>query len=1751
MKRRSTKITTKILSIVISLLLIVSCIPVALSASASQNDTRVVDPNTMENWEMYFGESVTNTENAGGIWTDKSVFKDASELPGVSMKEDDNFLVALSAVATNKSITGYSHIPTDTMLVLDVSGSMNSNNNNAVDDLIKAANNAIKTLQEVNKHNRVGIVMYSGNYVTGQTADDGDAVLLLPLDRYTHRNDTFLVKDSNTVNINGENTRTETIKVNTNVTGKENGTINSNYEKDVLGGTYIQAGTYKAMQEFLSQEETEITEDTFQKGTKRMPIMVLMSDGVPTIATNNYMGGNNGVGSSRFGDGTEDTLNNSEYLSSAIPFVAQLSASYAKERIEEKYGRDSLFYTLGFKVDNSAVLDPSKNTNAINNHWATYNNLSAGASMQLAVGQEWVSTGWFGQGYYQTVYQSIQKSSYDLSKDYVTEYFKDDDLLLAFDRIVEQIILQSLYYPTYVEGSDNNLGGYVEFHDDLGAYMDVKDVKGILIGDHLYTGEILASNFSGGSLGTIDNPTDLGDNMIWAVKERLGISDTATAQKLVQDAYADGQLAYNAQTGEYSNYIAWYADANGNYMAFADKDDEKPLEGATYLNTSYGYLGEVIDGHKKADMMYVSVQVHKRLSDGLIGVRFAVPASLIPVVSYNITLTGDSLENPGDITLEYDNIMEVDTTGDGIADTQREVSPIRLVYEAGLKDEINELTVADIVADDYEYVKDGVYTFYTNHWDINTIDQDNHIETVNTVVTYAPSVENERYYYTQDSIVYILDGEDYVPYTGANAPVYGEQTYYRAYQVFELSDEVSAGNARMHTHYEAISKTSLAVAEAESDRPTALTRWYIPMGTIHRTLEQFAVEKSENTTSTVPYIHYPDIQYFGDDPATAENEGVYFTENIHGNNGLMTLTAAQGIKISKEVDETLADTAYTYTFVVEEDEPAQPGEFQTYRLRAFDKNGEEKEAQEVQFENGKMYIQLEAGETAYLIDLDANKSYTVSELDAPNNEYVLKSVNGDEDSTTAQITVEPNTLSEAAFVNTVAPPDTDGALVLVKRVEHPFGPDYMTDLAEEYEPVFTFNITIGDDEPQQYELKANQTAIIEGIPVGTEVTVTEDVTGLEGFTSNYENNTHTFTMETLEYHVVTFTNTYTPQSITPNVTVTGDKSFTGREDDEWLDRDSFTFKLEKWANNEWVEMGTDVATKDDPTFDFTDIIQTEVYDHAGRYSYRITEVYDENPYQGITYDQGVRWFDIIVADSDMDGFYEVSMVEGYQGAEVSETENGFNVHSVFNNTYAPTGSDAVTIVINKTVFDTSVEDQADSTVSNSGYLFGLYQGDQLVQEFPETVGGSGETMLTLTFGAQDIGQYISYTLKEIVPDIPQSNVIYSDKEYLVEVFVEDDTYGGVTAQIAIAENVDSGPIDIGEQITVGFTNTYDPTDTTLEISGKKTLVGREIVDGEFTFELYKTNGEEETLIDTTTNVGTAFAFDALTYDKVGIHNYKVVEKSGDDTNITYDSTVHMVYVAVTDVDGTLVATAYGDNDELLDIEFVNIYDPTDATLEISGKKTLVGREIVDGEFTFELYEIDEEAQTLIDSKTNVSTTFTFDKLTFDKAGTYQYKVVEKAGDDANITYDSTEHMVYVSVEDMSGQLVATAYGSNDDLLDIEFINTYEEPTEPETEPTEPETEPTEPETEPTEPETEPTEPETEPTEPETEPTEKPTQSPTEKPTEKPTQASGTNTSTTSPKTGDTSTVLLWFGAITISAFFIKKAAKKLRKKEQA
>lgn len=221
----------------------------------------VTDGDTLDSWKLAFDPVNITTQHAGGIWTDKTVLNatDADNKLGVTVGED-NFLVALSALAANSIIVGQGTTPTDTVFVLDISGSLNGTELNA---MVAAANDAIHALLSGNEKNRVGVVLYSTN-----------SNILLPLDHYEPVTD-----NGNTEYIERSNSAIRTGRVQTG--GGYRPTydyiLDSNGDEvDVSvttgGGTYIQGGLWGALNLF----ENVTVNDT------RSPVMVLMSDGAPT-----------------------------------------------------------------------------------------------------------------------------------------------------------------------------------------------------------------------------------------------------------------------------------------------------------------------------------------------------------------------------------------------------------------------------------------------------------------------------------------------------------------------------------------------------------------------------------------------------------------------------------------------------------------------------------------------------------------------------------------------------------------------------------------------------------------------------------------------------------------------------------------------------------------------------------------------------------------------------------------------------------------------------------------------------------------------------------------------------------------------------------------------------------------------------------------------------------------------------------------------------------------------------------------------------------------------------------------------------------------------------------------------------------------------------------------------------------------------------------------------------------------------------
>lgn len=84
-------------------------------------------------------------------------------------------------------------------------------------------------------------------------------------------------------------------------------------------------------------------------------------------------------------------------------------------------------------------------------------------------------------------------------------------------------------------------------------------------------------------------------------------------------------------------------------------------------------------------------------------------------------------------------------------------------------------------------------------------------------------------------------------------------------------------------------------------------------------------------------------------------------------------------------------------------------------------------------------------------------------------------------------------------------------------------------------------------------------------------------------------------------------------------------------------------------------------------------------------------------------------------------------------------------------------------------------------------------------------------------------------------------------------------------------------------------------------------------------------------------------------------------------------------------------------------------------------------------------------------------TVTFDQMPFDAAGTYEYTLVQVAGNADGVTYDSTEYAVTITVTATADNTLtaAVSYAKDGETVDAAtFANMYKAPTKP-GEPTQP------------------------------------------------------------------------------------------------
>lgn len=193
----------------------------------------------------------------------------------------------------------------------------------------------------------------------------------------------------------------------------------------------------------------------------------------------------------------------------------------------------------------------------------------------------------------------------------------------------------------------------------------------------------------------------------------------------------------------------------------------------------------------------------------------------------------------------------------------------------------------------------------------------------------------------------------------------------------------------------------------------------------------------------------------------------------------------------------------------------------------------------------------------------------------------------------------------------------------------------------------------------------------------------------------------------------------------------------------------------------------------------------------------------------------------------------------------------------------------------------------------------------------------------------------------------------------------------------------------------------------------------------------------------------AIDFGTIEYTEPGTYVYKVSEKHAGTTidGIAYSGNVAEITVTVKpNKKGELSADVKVTSGET---EFKNVYaaDPVESSVtdQITAAKSLTGRDLAEGEFSFELLEIADKEVKPVETVTNgADGKVTFSAIKYTEIGQHTYMLREVKGDAGGITYDDTTYTIVTTISDNGkGQLVAThELKGAEDVKSIEFKNAY-------------------------------------------------------------------------------------------------------------
>lgn len=492
------------------------------------------------------------------------------------------------------------------------------------------------------------------------------------------------------------------------------------------------------------------------------------------------------------------------------------------------------------------------------------------------------------------------------------------------------------------------------------------------------------------------------------------------------------------------------------------------------------------------------------------------------------------------------------------------------------------------------------------------------------------------------------------------------------------------------------------------------------------------------------------------------------------------------------------------------------------------------------------------------------------------------------------------------------------------------------------------------------------------------------------------------------------------------------KVLDGRPNGAWTDKDKYVADITPLNDAPKGAVPASITFTDNKTQ--TVRINTGAFTQEGTYQYEVKERKGDNA--GVTYDSRTWILTVTVAD-DLDTFKRHVTVNAACDGVQSDTIQ-------FTNTYAPKDTQAV---IEAGKLFTNADRSATKITD---FQFDLYANDKAtgtpIQTVNATADGRVDFSSLLFTKAKLNGKdkaVFNYSVRE--RNTGAAGVKYDGHHAAWTVTVTDDNSGQLKANVTNPSETEGR-----------FVNSYSSQHASITPKARKTLANpsgtlRLLNADEFKFELQDANGK--TLQSKANKADGTVTFDKITYDTVGEHDYRIIEQSGKLAGITYDQTVHMMHVTVTDNGyGQLKATVIYDGGKDTPV-FTNTYNPKDATVTLTAHKTFGNANNSHAkltDFQFQLFD-NEQAVGVPVQTVNAAEdgtirfqplTFTASQLKGNKSKTFTYTVREIRQSAGGVNYDSHMGMWQITVtDDLTGQLKAQT--RTNAAYPTTFTNTYQ------------------------------------------------------------------------------------------------------------